>query len=334
MYSRRAESLGEVRKAGGITLIEDGQERFLGPISVSSSASQAISGADLIVVIVPSTAHEFMAEAIAQFLQENQVVLLNPGHTGGALEFRKRLNDVGFKKNVSICETMTLTYITRLIAPAEVQIYRRAKSVLYSALPASGMHEVARTLLKSFPNLKAAKNVLETGLFNVNAVMHPAGMILNAGWIEHTEGSFKFYAEGLSESVCRIIEAIDEERLDIAESLEVNPRPFVKIFYELGSSTVKNGSVYESIKGSVPNRAIKAPGSLDSRYLHEDVGHGLVPMVEFAKIAGAKAPMMEAMIDLACRVSGKEYRKEGRTAEKLGIANMTKKELIKFVTEG
>jgi opine dehydrogenase len=41
-----------------------------------------------------------------------------------------------------------------------------------------------------------AESVLEADLANLNAILHPPGMVCNAGWIEATGGKFGFYAEG------------------------------------------------------------------------------------------------------------------------------------------
>lgn len=35
---------------------------------------------------------------------------------------------------------------------------------------------------------------------NINAVIHPAGVLMNAGWIEMTSGNFLFYKESITPS--------------------------------------------------------------------------------------------------------------------------------------
>ncbi len=69
-----------------------------------------------------------------------------------------------------------------------------------------------------------ASSVLETALSNLNAVFHPTGMIMNAGWIEHTGGNFLFYREGITEAVGRVTAAVDAERMAIARALRVPVR--------------------------------------------------------------------------------------------------------------
>ena len=60
---------------------------------------------------------------------------------------------------------------------------------------------------------------METGFANINAIMHPAGMIGNAGWIEKTGGDFLYYREGITPAIGAWIDAVDQERLEIVRRL-------------------------------------------------------------------------------------------------------------------
>ncbi|MVT37991.1 hypothetical protein GO497_15640 [Acidovorax citrulli] len=64
--------------------------------------------------------------------------------------------------------------------------------------------------------LRWYRNVLEAGLSCINAVLHPVPALLNTGWIESTAGDFHFYRQGMSASVVRVMQAIDQERMRIA----------------------------------------------------------------------------------------------------------------------
>ena len=72
-----------------------------------------------------------------------------------------------------------------------------------------------------WPAVEKAESVFQTTLQNGNPVIHPAVTLLNAGLLERTGGDFLFYEEGVTESVGRLIEAVDEERLAIAAALGV-----------------------------------------------------------------------------------------------------------------
>jgi opine dehydrogenase len=185
-----------------------------------------------------------------------------------------------------------------------------------------------------YPDIVPAANVLETGLSNLNAIMHPAGMIGNAGRIGE---DFYFYRDGVTPAIANVIESVDGERLQVIERLGLPRVTFVELFYRAGLTTERaraSGSVYEAIRESAPNRTIKAPKSLDHRYLHEDVGYGLVPIAEFGRFAGVRTPVIDALIAQASKMNCVDYRRDGLTLEKLGLAEIKLENLRTLLQEG
>jgi opine dehydrogenase len=262
---------------------------------------------------------------------------LNPGHTGGSLHFANMLRRSGNKATVTLCETVTLTYICRMVKPARVEIYRRTTNLRCAAFPARDSQNLIGEIQAIYPNVINAENVLVTGLSNINAIMHPAGMLGNAGWIEETAGDFLYYREGITTAIAAWIDKVDKERLQIVKSLGLEPIPFVDIFHQAGLTSQEardSGSVYRAIHESEPNFKIKSPASLDHRYLHEDVGYGLVPMAEIARMLGVKTPMINALITLASVANGIDYSREGLTLEKMGLANVPAENLAATLQDG
>jgi opine dehydrogenase len=337
LFSRSDATLLPIIKQGGITLIEGGEEQFAAPYFHSPHIVPVIDAVDLIIVAAPALAHEYLAQNMAPHLQDGQRILLNPGHTGGSLHFANMLRRAGNKATVRLCETVTLTYICRMRQPARVEIYRRTTNLRCAAFPARDTRDLIDDIQRIYPNVIAAQNVLETGLSNINAIMHPAGMLGNAGWIEKTAGDFLYYREGITTAIAAWIEEVDKERLQIMKSLGLKPLPFVDIFHQAGLTSEEaraSGSVYRAIHESEPNLKIKSPASLDHRYLHEDVGYGLVPMAEIASLLGVKTPMMNALITLASVANGMDYSREGLTLEQMGLANGTAEHLAAILQNG
>jgi opine dehydrogenase len=179
--------------------------------------------------------------------------------------------------------------------------------------------------------------VLETGLSNINAIMHPAGMLGNLGWIENTGGDFFYYREGITPAIAAWIEGVDTERLEIVKRLSLAPAPFVEIFHQAGLTSEEaraSGSIYRAIHESEPNFKIKSPASLDHRYLHEDVGYGLVPMAEIGHLLGVKTPVMDSLITLAGTANAIDYRRQGLTLEKMGLSNVRAVDLSAILQNG
>jgi opine dehydrogenase len=88
------------------------------------------------------------------------------------------------------------------------------------------------------------------------------------------------------------------------------------------------------MRESAPNRTIKAPPTLDHRYLHEDVGYGLVPIAAFGRAIGIVTPVIDGLISVASAMNGVDYRREGLTLEKMGLANVAEKNFRTFLHEG
>ena len=137
---------------------------------------------------------------------------------------------------------------------------------------------------------------------------------------------FGFYAEGGSPAVARVMDAIDAERLALARALGARAVPFAELFHQLGFTTGGQsyaGSTYHAIQGSDLIRPIQSPSTLDHRYLHEDVGWGLVPWMHLAAAADSPAPTITALTHLAGVINGIDYSRQGLTLERMGLAGKT-----------
>ena len=337
LFARSESTIAKLAKLGEIELVESGVSKKAAPYFMSPHLPPVVQGVDLIVIATPAVGHEYLAKGLANYVGDGQRILLNPGHTGGSLHFANLLRQLGCKAQVQLCETVTLTYICRMPQPGRVEIYRRTTNLRCAALPGKHTEKLVREIQSVFPNVIAAANVLETGFSNINAIMHPAGMLGNAGWIEKTGGDFLYYREGITPTIGAWIDALDQERLAIVRALGISPLRFVDIFHGAGLTTTEardSGSAYQAIHESEPNFTIKSPPSLDHRYIKEDVGYGLVPMAEVGKLLGIETPVMDALITLASVALGIDFRVEGLTLEKMGLAGVAPADLQRILTDG
>ena len=336
LHARRDERLQPLREAGGITA--SGVLEGLIPIALmTTDVAEAVDGADVIMLVVPSVAFGYYASALAPLLTPDRAIFLNPGHTGGGLHFVHELRRAGYRDRVRTCESVTLTYICRMEGPAAVGIYSYTRNLKFSAFPGTHAQALFDLMAPVYPELRLASSVLETGLSNMNAVFHPPGMLMNAGWIEDTDGDFLFYRQGITESIGRVVSAVDAERMVIASALDVPATSFLEAFHQAGLTTEAarhSGSVARACRESEPNATIRSPPSLDHRYIHEDVGHGLVPMTTFARIAGVPSPTIDALNHLASVAVGIDYSTAGLTLERMGLADVSRGDFGRFLHEG
>jgi len=336
LYSRWPEEFRPLRERGGVGLIDATGQRLVPIHRVCERIEEALEKAEVIVVAVPAVAHEYYAGASAPHLREGQILVLNPGSTGGALAFRNNLKKIRPTLNVPVCETNTLTYICRLVGPAEVRITSRAK-VQFAALPGRRTPECFPLFERLYPASTQRKNVLQTSLNNINAVLHPPGMILNAGWIEHTKGNFSYYIEGSTPAVARVMEELDNERVGLCRKFGFDTERFADFFFQAGSTSeaaYRSGVLHRVLQESEPNRFIRAPENLSYRFLTEDIPFGIVPMAHLGSLVGVPMPIVQALIALASVINGQDYLHAGWTLEKMGIQGMRPPQLLDFLENG
>jgi opine dehydrogenase len=336
LHARREESLRPIRDQGGI--LAEGVRTGLAPVpQMTTDVGEAVQGADLAMLVVPSVAHGFYAEALAPHLTPALPVFVNPGHTGGGLHFVHSLREAGYRDAVKTCEGVTLTYICRKTGPAAVDIFSYVKNLKFAAFPGRHADELYQAIKPLYPEIVLCSSVLETGLTNINAVFHAPGMLMNAGWIEDTGGDFLFYREGITPAVGRVTAAVDRERLAVAEALGVPGASFLENFHQAGLTTreaADSGDISRACIESEPNKSIRSPSSLDHRYMHEDVGYGLAPFAAFGDLAGVATPTIDAIVHLCSRLMDIPYAETGLTLEKMGLAGLTPADLGRFVAEG
>jgi opine dehydrogenase len=336
LYGRPSERLNALREHGGVGLAGVIGDGFVPVGLITDELERAIDGAEVIVLTIPSSGLEHYARALVPLLEETQVVMLNPGHMGGSLFIAQIARELGCPVP-RLCETTTLTYACRMTSATDVTVFGLSSNLLFAALPASATDELYERVSPLFGALTKAGSVLETGLQDLNAVEHPAQALLNTGWLEHTKGDYYFYFEGTTPSVARVIEAVDRERMALAAAVGVPTQSFVDYFHRAGYTSeeaARTGSVYQAMQASEPNRWIKGPPGLDHRYVHEDVGWGLVPWIHLGRVLGVATPTLEALTVIASVANGIDYLREGLTLERLGMDGLDAAGIVRYVELG
>ena len=79
---------------------------------ITDDIVQALDNPDVILITTPANSHAELASLIAKTLKKECLIVLNPGRTFGALEFRNILRKIpNFKQ--TIAETQTIIYTCR-----------------------------------------------------------------------------------------------------------------------------------------------------------------------------------------------------------------------------
>jgi opine dehydrogenase len=330
LYNKFEEEIVALREQGGVAV--EGVVEGFGPVALATTDPAPVVGwADVIMVTVPAFAHRFMAHACAPHLHDGQMIILNPGRTGGALEFARVLRHEGVTAHVLIAEAQTLVYACRISEPGRVSILGIKKEVPVAALPATDTPQVIETVRRLYPQFLPAANALETSLDNIGAVFHPSTMMLNANRIEAGE-EFDFY-RGMTPMVVGFLEAIDGERMAVAQAYGTqveSAADWLMRAYE----GISGDTLYERIQSNHAYQGIKAPATLNMRYIIEDVPCGLVPIVSLARTAGVETPASRGVVDVACGLLQRDFWAEGRTLDQLGLGGMGVEEIKQYVETG
>jgi opine dehydrogenase len=334
LYNRTFDHIAALKARGGIDLesAEGGPHGFAKLGLVTSDIKEALQDAQMVMVVVPSSAHADVAKSAAPYLKDGQIIVLHPGRTCGALEFCKVLHDQGCAADVTVAEAETFIYASRSDGPAQARIFRIKEAVPLAALPAVRTKAVLAAIQPAYPQFIDGGNVLNTGMNNMGAIFHPALTLLNAGWIEATHGDYQFYIDGVTPSVARVLEVLDRERVTVASSLGLRARTGLE-WLQMAYNTIGE-DLHEAIHNQPGYYGIKAPSTLNHRYIFEDVPMSLVPIASLGERFGVSVRGMDSIIRLACIVHRTDYWKRGRTVDKLGIGDLSVSELTRYVNEG
>ncbi len=334
LFNRTLDHISFIKELGGIDLeSQESGARGFGKLNlVTSNIEEGLEGVQMIMVVVPSSAHSDIAKTCAPYLKDGQVIVLHPGRTCGAIEFKKVLNDEHCTADVTVAEAETFIYASRSDGPAQARIFRTKEAVPLAALPSTRTRLVLDMIHEAYPQYIDGGNVLQTGLNNMGAIFHPSLTLLNAGRIESTHGDFEFYIDGVTPSVARVLEVLDRERVTVAASLGIRGRTsleWLKMAYNADGE-----DLHEAIHNQPGYYGIKAPATLNHRYIFEDVPMSLVPIAALGARYGVSVRGMDSIIRLACIIHRTDYWRRGRTLEKLGINNLSVGELTHYVTTG
>ncbi len=335
LYNRTPERIQIIQHSGGIEILSDQNSipQGFAPLKlITSNLEEAVRGRDVLMVVLPATGHLSIAENLAPFLTDNQIIVLNPGRTGGALEVLNTIRQYGCKADVVVCEAQTLLYTSRSLNPGQTRIFRIKNSVPVAAIPAHKTPDVVKQLRVALPQFIPGDNVMKTSLDNIGSIFHPALTVLNAGRIESTNGDFEYYTEGATPSVALILEKLDQERVAVSESLgfrAMTAREWLYIAYDAAGKTL-----YEAMRNNRGYDGIKAPRIIAHRYISEDIPMSLVPIAHLGRLGEVETPTIDAIILLGSVMHNVDYWALGRDVSRMGLEGMSLKEIRTFITEG
>lgn len=306
LSDKRITLSGKIEGSGTISLITD-------------NIKIAVEFADIIMIVTTANAHYDLAIQMAPFLKDEQIIILNPGRTGGVWEFQQALTSISCTAKIYLAEAQTLIYACRLVRPGHVHIIGVKEKVLLSSKNKHDTSYVIKSLSELYTCFIPAQNILQTSLENIGAILHPPVILFNAAAIER-ENKFYFYRD-MTKQIAHFIQRLDHERINIGKAfgLElISTEEWVSYAYP----NIKGNNLRERIINNPAYFDILAPSTIFARQLIEDIPTGLLPMSELGKAAEVDVTLMESIINICSTLLNIDFRKQGRTLKRLGLSNM------------
>lgn len=301
-----------------ITLSEKGESRTAYIHKITTELS-AITEAELVIVTIQTNYHEDLIQRIKPHLRDGQILMIVPGYFSTAYVLKH-------------CPDIDLTIVEGESSPIDCRIdnYGVIKVGFRNVRNPLGVYPVSRTsmVMEKLDPLQLhytyLSSVVEAALHNPNMIVHTVGAVMSIPRIEKTNGDYCMYWEAFTPSVWKMLEKLDDEKMDVLEKVGYERLPYVeacKFRNSLDDSIDAKAVFFEY--AAMPTRA-KGPVVVDSRYISEDVPEGLVMLEALGAHLGVATPVCTALIELATAALGRDLRQLGRTPERLGVDNLRK----------
>lgn len=314
--------------------------------TVTTNMAEALSGVELINVCVPSIGHKAFFEKMIPHLKDGQTISIFPDNFG-SLVFRRMLRERNVDVAIIVGGWDTMPGAFRLIEPGKVDCLSRAVELRGDTLPSKDWDDFLK-VMGNFPlfdpvEIVHGDTVIDVGLSNYNPVVHCVGTLLSIGAMENASPqSFDLYRDGLSPSIAKAIVAFYHEECLIADTLGVSIErhddagftariPYLVLRTYLGK---ESRGMKIGFDQKLPMENPTGPFSIESRYLTEDIPIGTCARYSLARHFDIEVPVIESIIRLASVICGRDFMKECRSMEEMGLGGMARDEILRYLREG
>ena len=325
-------NLAEIKAQGGIDLTGEttsGRTGFAKLNKITTTAEEAVKGADVVMVTAPAFGHEAFTKAIAPYLKSGQILLFNTGYWG-TLRVAPILRKTHLLGKVILAEDNIMPYLSRRHG-GRAHIHRIKQCLRIAGWPARDTKRALEVVRTIYPQHVAAKSILETNFWSSNVSTHAPINLGNATFFFDRAREFRQAGE-ITPCASRLIDAFDKERIAVAAALDT------EVTTELTELEViygyKGATHYEAMVTSEHAKRWTTDAG-NRRVLKEDLCYFHIPMEQIAKIVGIPVPVTTAIVELLTVFAGQDYRAEGLSLDKLGMGGFTTREqIIRYALEG
>jgi opine dehydrogenase len=303
VFPEQKGELPAVRNAGGFSVEGDAKHLvskktgFAKLDRICDTTAEALKDAQAVLIEVDiQQLEEKFSKMIPEFARDAVVHVQSHGYWPAA-RLTPLLRRAG-REDVLVTEAPAPTHAARIEGTVVTPKGLRS-GIEIATVPASRSKEALAALKPLFPYFTAASSVLQTGLENLNLIVHPAMVLPNIGAMERAklEGrKFGFYQDGVVPAAGVLGDALDAERKRVCEAYGVEHTPMPKAieqYYGFRSDTF-----YEAMQNPVYKSFPAFQPDIWRTWSSDDLRYAVVPCVQLADQAGIAVPLHRAFAEI------------------------------------
>ncbi|QRM35150.1 NAD/NADP octopine/nopaline dehydrogenase family protein [Microvirga sp. VF16] len=250
-------------------------------IRVAQSPEELVSDAEVVIIAVPGYGHRSVMDAVIPFARGGQSFIVSAQLSLSGVYLQRHLTARGIQADVLAWATTVL--MGRRTGSSSVAIGGIRSMLEIAALPAEAGERCLNLCRVLFGDrFRLVPDIFAIALGNLNPPIHLASALCNFTRIE--KGEYWANYDGITPSVARLIEALDQERLELAKAYRVKVRTVQEHYclsfgFDEGCSIAEMAAMVHTKRQGPPG-----PTSLSTRFVTEDVPFGIVPLVELAHL--------------------------------------------------
>ncbi len=320
-----------VELAAGAPLVAEGAiEGSFHPIA-ASDAEDLATWADALLIALPAYGHKAVFDALAPHLRSDHTILISSHASFGALYLSKLLSARGTPPPPIVAWGTTATTGRQQDATSVTVNTIRAK-IDIATIPQGSSATASTVSRRLFGDRFVERDgLLAIALSNLNPQNHMGIALGNMTRME--QGETWSQGQNVTPNVGRLLEALDKERLAIADGLGLSVRTIFEHFHlsfhvPVASISDMNQAMHQEGRGGT------GPASADTRYVSEDVPYGLLPTVLLGEMTGQNAKLHQAGIDIFSAMYGVDFARENHLLPALDLQAMPLAQLKKLAKQG
>ncbi|QQM30909.1 NAD/NADP octopine/nopaline dehydrogenase family protein [Martelella lutilitoris] len=319
-----------VELARGTALMATGAVEFEGPVGVAASCADAVGNADLVMIAMPVNGHRSAIDAMTDHLKPGTPVIISSHSSFAALYLARALKEAG--KTLPIIAWGTTLLTARKNGDSAVVVNTVRQKVDMATVPFNAMDEGHALCTELFGDRFVRRDgLMAIALSNLNPQNHLGIALMNLTRME--KGETWGQGENITPAVGRFIEALDAERLAIAEKFGLQVKTVREHFslsfhVPLASVSEMNQEMHAQGRGGF------GPSTIESRYILEDVPFGLVATSALGRLVGVPATLHEAGTAIFSAAYGHDLAADNDLLPALGFASLDRQELERLCRDG